>query len=214
MIMVQQMPRLILFLLTLFISEFAMAQGKLDGSYRLTGSPEMASAFLFREDGTFEFFFSYGAVDRNATGRYALHGDTLTLHSDKEAGKDFTVVKAEKKGNGYHVKISNPNAFLTKHVLAVALAEGKENLFESDGNGEIKIALNSCDKLYLQHQLFPDALSLIKDSTNTNNDFEVTLNPSLAQVSFKGIAFLLKDDALTCGPNYFFPMEKVRFVKE
>ncbi|MFZ1422549.1 MAG: hypothetical protein WAS55_01880, partial [Saprospiraceae bacterium] len=69
------------------------------------------------------------------------------------------------------------------------------------------------DKIYVQHQLFPDIVTLIKDTSNSNNYFELSLLPSLGQVSFKGIDLILKEDALHMQPNYFMMFLDIRFVK-
>lgn len=67
-----------------------MSQHKIEGEYYFR-KMEMASGFNFTADGKFQFFFSYGAVDRNATGTFSVTGNTLQLKSDKEPGKDFSV---------------------------------------------------------------------------------------------------------------------------
>ena len=190
------------------------AQKTMEANYRLTGIHDMAAGFHFMKDGTFEFYYIYGASDRNAKGTYTIIGDTIKLKSDKEAGKDFTITQQSKKGSKYKVVVVEKNQYLLKHVIAVAVADEKQNVFESDEKGEIEIDLKHCDKIYLQHQLFPDALCLIKDSLNANNYFEVTLNPSLQQVSFKGIDFFMDGDNLHCLTNYFLPFENITFVKE
>ncbi|MGB3226629.1 MAG: hypothetical protein WBB02_01555, partial [Saprospiraceae bacterium] len=58
-----------IYFLGLFIQCFQpiMGQEKLIGVYELRGIHEMAAAFNFTEDGTFEFYYSYGAIDRTAT---------------------------------------------------------------------------------------------------------------------------------------------------
>ncbi|MBK6824783.1 MAG: hypothetical protein IPG87_18065 [Saprospiraceae bacterium] len=53
-----------------------------------------------------------------------------------------------------------------------------------------------------------------KDAQNKNNYFEVELNPSLQKVSFKGIDFQIEEDFITCFPNYFMPIEHIRFFRE
>jgi hypothetical protein len=174
----------------------------------------MAAGFQFKPDGTFEFYYIYGASDRNATGTYTVDKDTIKLKSNKEAGKDFTITQQSKKGSKYKIVVSEKNTYLLKHIIAVVMAGGKQNVFESDEKGVIEIDLKKCDTIYLQHQFFPDALSLIKDENNNNNYFEVTLNPSLQQVSFKGIDFYIDGDELHCLSNYFMPFENITFVKE
>ncbi|MEP7171543.1 MAG: hypothetical protein ABI855_19385 [Bacteroidota bacterium] len=202
--------------ITLLVLNFnyCFSQKNMEANYRLTGIHDMAAGFQFKNDGTFEFYYIYGASDRNAKGTYLIIGDTIKLKSDKEAGKDFTITQQSKKGSKYKVAVIEKNQYLLKHVIAVVVADEKENVFESDEIGEIEIDLKHCDKIYLQHQLFPDALTQIKDSTNNNNYFEVTLNPSLQQVSFKGIDFFIDGDNLHCLTNYFLPFENITFVKE
>ncbi len=198
----------------LFITREMSAQKTIDAAYRLTGIHDMAAGFQFKPDGTFEFYYIYGASDRNATGHYSISGDTIQLKSDKVAGEDFTITHQSKKGNKYKIVVTEKNKYLLKHIIAVAMVGNKENVFESDENGVIEIDLKKCDTIYMQHQFFPDALSLIKDENNDNNYFEVTLNPSLQQVSFKGIDFFIDGDKLHCLTNYFLPFENITFVKE
>jgi hypothetical protein len=201
-------------LLLLTISHKMPAQKTMNATYSLAGIHDMAAGFQFNADGSFEFYYVYGASDRNAKGTYIISGDTIQLKSEKEAGKDFTITHQSKKGSGYKVVVTEKNKYLVRHIIAVAMVGEKENVFESDENGEIVIDVKHCDKLYLQHQLFPDVLSLIKDESNSNNYFEVTLNPSLQQVSFKGIDFFIDGDELHCNTNYFMPFENITFVKE
>ena len=77
----------------------------------------------------------------------------------------------------------------------------------------IHLDITSVDSIYLRHEIFPDIPTLIKDKDNANNYFEVSLLPSLGQVSFKGIDLFIKGDTLTCLPNYFMPFDNIRFVK-
>ena len=190
-----------------------MTSQNLSGEYSLH-KHEMASAFRFTKDGKFEFYFTYGAVDRAATGTYTVEGDTLKLKSDKEPGKDFPITAQSKKGKGYTIQVNDPNAYLLKYVRCMYFIGDKQNETESDDKGMIHIDAEHCDKIYLQHELFPDIISLIKDENNSNNYFEVSLSPSLGNVSFKGIDFAIKGDELTCLPNYFMPYDNISYVKE
>ena len=191
-----------------------MSQKIVQGEYYFR-KMEMASGFNFAADGKFEFFFSYGAVDRNATGTFSVEGDTLKLKSDKEPGKDFTVTSQSKQSKGYMLKFNNANKYLVQNILCIFLTGGKRQEAYTDNNGEASADLAHCDTIYVQHTLFPDILTLVKDKANDNNRFELSLNPSLEQVSFKGIDFKIEDDkTLTCLPNYFLDMPDIKFVKE
>lgn len=175
---------------------------------------EMGSAFNFTKDGTFEFYFSYGAIDRTANGTYSIERDTLKLHSDKEPCKDFPITKQDKKGKGYTIKVSDPNTYLLKYIKCMYFVGDVEKEVRTDDQGMVHIDEPHCDKIYLQHELFPDVASLIKDTDNENTNFEVTLSPSLVNVSFKGIDFIIDGNSISCLPNYFMPYDNIRYTKE
>jgi len=154
-------------------------------------------------------------VDRNATGTFSIEGNTVKLKSDKEAGKDFTINSQSKQANGYTLLFTHPNKYLTKNILCVFIADGKEQEVYSDSNGEVRVDLKHCDTIYVQHSLYPDIVTIIKDKTNDNNRFTLSLNPSLEQVSFKGIDLTIESDkVLSCLSNYFMPMPDIKFVKQ
>lgn len=190
-----------------------MTKHNFSGEYHLTGVHEMASAFNFNPDGKFEFYLVYGAMDRNASGTYTVDGDTIKIHSDKEAGNDFAIVNQRQEGTGYTIRILNENSILASNVLCFYFVNGQQFEAYSDSDGLIKIDAPVCEKIYVQHMLFADVASLIKDDTNANNYFELNLRPEIQQVSFKGIDFFIDGDALTCLPNYFLPMENIRFER-
>lgn len=204
------------YFLSLFFSLnlMTMSAQKLDGTYRLHGVHDMASAFLFTPDGKFQFFNMYGAIDRHATGTYTMEGNIVKLHSDKEPGKDFPVSAQSKKGKGYTIKVDEPNDYLRKYVIALYEADGTRQSAEPDNEGMIHIEQEHLDTIHLMHQLFPDIACLLKDKGNPNNYFEVKLSPTLAGVSFMGIDLTKDGDTLTCLPNYFLPYEDLRFIRE
>jgi hypothetical protein len=206
--------KMYIFLVLLFANLNLVAQSMVEGNY-LFRKQEMVAGFQFTADGKFAFFYSYGAVDRSARGSFSVAGDTLKLRSDKEAGKDFTVTAQSKKPGGYKITFSDPNKALLAHIRCIFFVEGKPKEEYSDDNGIVELNLPSCDTIYVQHGLYPDIVTLVKDKGNTNNNFVLTLNPTLEGVSFKGIDFKIeKDGTLTCNPNYFMEMENIRFVKE
>lgn len=202
-------PRLLFF--ALIISTTMQSQTFSPGEYHLTGVREMASGFNFTPDGKFQFFLSYGGMDRSATGTYKVEGDTIKLSSDKDPGKDFDIVSQRKEGSGYVIRIIDPNTILANNVRCIYFVNGEQLEEYTDSKGVININVQECEKIYVQHALYADIASLIKDETNPNNVFELKLRPVLEQVSFKGIDLFIEGDALTCLPNYFMPMENIRF---
>ena len=175
----------------------------------------MVAGFNFSENGKFEFFYSYGAVDRRATGSFSVDGKIVRLRSDKEPGKDFTVTRESKEGKGYSISFDHPNQYLLNHIRVIFFVGEERHETFTDNKGRINVDLSSCDKIFVQHTLYPDIVTLIKDKDNNYNQFELTLNPSLEQVSFKGIDFTIAGDSvITCMPNYFIEMTDIEFVKE
>ena len=92
-----------------------MAQLQVHGDYAFHRQ-EMVAGFHFSPEGKFNFFFSYGAVDRIASGTFVVEDSMLKLKSDKEAGKDFTIKSQSKAGRGYVIKFEDPNKYLLSHI--------------------------------------------------------------------------------------------------
>ncbi len=191
-----------------------MSQTTIQGEYYFRRT-EMASGFNFSAEGKFRFFFSYGAVDRSASGSFTVEGEMLKLKSDKEPGKDFSITGQRKQAKGYTLVFSHPNNYLLKNIRCIFTTGGNRQEVCTNDNGEVHIDLPHCDTIYVQHMLYPDIATLVKDKANDNNHFSLSLNPSLEQVSFKGIDLtIVSDKVLTCLPNYFLSMPDIRFVKQ
>ena len=108
----------------------------------------------------------------------------------------------------------SPNSILSSYVKAVVVNGTQQEEFYANNYGVIKIDLPVVEKIYLQHQLYPDIFTLIKDEKNQNTHFEVDLNPIMEQVSFKGIDLTLEADTISMPTNYFMPFRDIRFVKQ
>jgi hypothetical protein len=191
-----------------------MAQTKVEGEYYFA-KHEMVAGFNFSEDGKFQFFYSYGAIDRNASGTFSVEGDTLKLKSNKSAGQDFTITSQSKQGKGFLLKFEHSNQYLLKYIRCVFFVNGNQQVEYSDSKGEVQVELNHCDSIYIQHSLYSDIPTIIKDEQNKSNRFTFSLNPSLEQVSFNYINFKIVDsNTITCLPNYFMDIPDIKFIKQ
>jgi len=191
-----------------------MSQTTIVGEYYFR-KMEMASGFNFSKDGKFQFFYTYGAVDRTASGSFIVEGDILKLKSDKEPGKDFTITGQSKLGNGYSLTFKHPNQYLLKNIVCIFIVNGKQQEAHSDSNGEVHVDLERCDSIYVLHNLYPDVPTLVKDEKNDNTRFTLQLNPSLEQISFKGIDFkIVNNKTITCLNNYFMDASDIIFIKQ
>jgi hypothetical protein len=176
---------------------------------------EMAAGFNFSKDGKFQFFYTYGAVDRTATGSFKVDGDKLILKSDKKPGKDFTITSQSKKESGYDIRFEHSNKYLLKNITCIFVTGGKQQEKYSDEAGIVHSDLTHCDTIYVVHNLFPDVPTLIKDEKNENDQFVLSLNLSLEQVSFKDIYLkIVNSKTLQCVNNYFMDASDTKFIKQ
>jgi hypothetical protein len=73
-----------------------LTDNKIAGEYYLKGVMEVGSGFRFLEDHTFDFFFSYGALDRMGKGTWKLVEDKIVLNSESWPGERFQNEKTGK----------------------------------------------------------------------------------------------------------------------
>jgi hypothetical protein len=201
---------IILFLL--MMQNNAFSQGSLDAVYQLYGKMEMASAFKFNPDNTFEFFYSYGAVDRQAAGTYKLDGNNIILTSDKAAGQDFHIIK-ESRGKNPQIKVSAQQEWFASNVVCRFIKGDMEEYVQTDNSGVAESTYTDCDVIMVLHGLYPDEWTLIKSKENQNQFFEIGLNPSLEKVSFKGVIPTIANDIISLKLEYLFGDGEATFGK-
>ena len=62
------------------------------GEYYLSGVMETASGFKLNPDSTFQFFFSYGALDRMGSGKWVAKANEVILDSKPRPLHDFALI--------------------------------------------------------------------------------------------------------------------------
>lgn len=199
-------------LLSLMTPHSSHSQTTLDAVYQLYGKMEMASAFKFNPDNTFEFFYSYGAVDRQASGNYHLDGNNIILKSDKEAGQDFHIIK-QNRGKNPQIKVNAPQAWFASNVVCRFINGDQEEYVQTDDSGVAESSYSDCDVIMVLHGLYPDEWTLIKTKENQNQFFEIGLNPSLEQVSFNRSIATLENDIVTLDYEFLFGPGEAKFEK-
>ncbi|MGH2646921.1 MAG: hypothetical protein ACRDE8_05105 [Ginsengibacter sp.] len=191
------MKKIAFSIIILFMLCNTNAQSKITGVYYLHGVMETASVFLVKPDSTFEFFFSYGAIDRYGSGKWSVSGDKIILNSDKKPGQNFKMITSKKTDNNYiTVKITDSNAYLLNHVYA-GLQFADTTLGDiSDENGEIKISKKDPQKISLTFEFCPEKTSVF-NIDKTLNYFEFKFEPWIAEVFFTDFPLALAADELT-----------------
>ncbi|MBK7428949.1 MAG: hypothetical protein IPI60_18960 [Saprospiraceae bacterium] len=199
-------------LFLLMMQNTSFSQGSLDAVYQLYGKMEMASAFKFNPDFTFEFYYSYGAVDRQAAGTYKLDGNNIILTSDKAAGLDFHIIK-ESRGKKPQIKVSAQQEWFASNVVCRFIKGNQEEYVQTEDSGVAQSSYSDCDVIMVLHGLYPDEWTLIKSKENQNQSFEIGLNPSLEKVSFKGVILTVENDVISVKSEYLFGEGEAKFQK-
>lgn len=174
---------------------------------------EMVASFQFFDGRSFRFFFACGAVARSSSGQYAIQEGRIKLQANKTAGQDFTIVRREKRGAGTTIAITDTNPFLVRSILCIFCKDGEKDVQFSDCQGKAYSHLEDCETIAVVHSLFPDVPTVICQD-GSNNYFELTLNTSLAEVSFQDISLSITDEGLVAALPYLFERKKVLFTKQ
>ena len=147
-----------------------METQELAGEYMVPNLREMVTGFLLKPDNSFQFFLTYGALDRYATGQWRREGDTVFFNSGEWSGADFTIVQSEKgdEEDGIMVRLDPPNPMLAAYLL-LSLAGGKENSWiQFRGPGELRLEPQAFETLSFQFEFCPErftALTPVKGHT-------------------------------------------------
>lgn len=170
----------------------------MQGEYFLRGVMETASGFKINPDSTFEFFFSYGALDRFGTGTWKAENGTIIFNSRSRPPKDFALLKSEKRaGNQLVIRIIDNNEFIVRYVDAV-LKNGSKIVEESTNQkGIIQVANQPLDSIGLIFRLCPDRFSTFPVPSRDHNYFEFKFEPWIAEVFFDDFELKVEDDGLS-----------------
>lgn len=187
-------------ILLMLFSSFAYAQKTaetvISGEFYLQGVMEVGSGLRFNPDSTFDFFFSYGAVDREARGTWSMQGDTVFLDTAAKPEQDF-ILNASKSEPGapFIVKVSDPNTMILPFVYVWlntpdGVVEGKCN---NEGMAVFE-QVTKVESISLVHELWADRLSVFPVPSGTENYFEFSIAPWITTVAFPHLPLQLIDE--------------------
>lgn len=170
----------------------------LAGEYYLEGVREMASGFLLKEDNSFQFFFSYGALDRQGKGTWQLKEDKIVFNSEPWPGYDFSLVSSNKEEEDYlqiHLETGNP-------VLAIymycSLQNGvAESWIPFNQRGDIERQSPTPDNLSLTCEFVPERQTNISIPDKIHNRFNLRLESWIFEYFFSNFELKVADQCLT-----------------
>ncbi|HYO21389.1 MAG TPA: hypothetical protein VER36_03220 [Flavisolibacter sp.] len=191
-----------LFILFTFIHCYVKAQttGSPVGEYYLQGVVETASGFVLKHDSTFQFFFSYGALDRFGEGRWSVKNDSVYFSSRPRPEHDFRLVRSEKAGSKkilIHLKEMSPA--LHRHVSCRISGGGAVQEGVLNEKGGIELTMQAVDSIELLFEFCPEKKSVFRISTRHHNRFEFAPHPWLMEVFFHNFHLRLTKDGMTGG---------------
>jgi len=174
-----------------------MSQSNIEGEYYLQGVHEMASGFLLKADSTFQFFFSYGALDRSGEGQWAIDKGILVLYSSKGAYPDFQLLDSSNTGkSAVTIRIEESNSILRKHVYG-SLDDGiPGSWIPADANGEIHFPKQQFQSVSLLLEFCPERITRIPIPDKEQNQFSFRMLPGIMEVYFNKFSLDVSDGQL------------------
>lgn len=173
----------------------------ISGDYFLTGVREMASGILLRPDSTFEFFFTYGALDRQGKGEWTLADNDVILNSKPWPGYDFQIKNQEaREQDGISLQLEAGNPVLARYCYAaVNETNNGEGWKEFNQRGELHFPPSSLNTLHLACEFISERQTEIAITNPSVTHLDITIAPWLFEYFFNGFRLQVTPDTLTGG---------------
>ena len=174
---------------------------------------ETASGFKLNEDSTFEFYFSYGALDRYGSGKWSIKNDSIVLNSKPFPGKDFKIADSIlTNDNHITIKIENSNTQLYRFVYCLLYRPKGDTIVNADDNGVITLP-GKTDTINLLFELSPERISTFIINSAKYNSYAFNFEPWAVEVFFNQFALHYMQDQLE-GRHPLLEDKKYLYKKE
>ena len=188
-------------------------QKDLAGEYYLRGVMETASGFKLEADSTFQFFFSYGALDRDGKGKWAVKDDHVVFNSAPRPGNDFALVSSKQTSDdSITIKIIDSSGFFLSHVYCVLQSGEKQAEAISNKSGVIGFPKQHIDSLTLVFEFCPERTSIFSIKNPSHNYFEFRFEPWMMEVFFINYSRHINGHDLE-GPHPLLTGKTYNFIK-
>jgi len=188
------------------------AQKNITGEYYLQGVMETASGFKLNADSSFEFFFSYGALDRYGSGKWSVNNDSVILNSKPSPGKDFKLASSVASNNTFStIKIEDANTNLYRFVYCRVKTANEDSIFSFDEDGSLTLPY-AADSIELLSELCPERGSVFA-MDKSPMIYTFNFQPWILEVFFNQTAFHFTDGYLE-GRHPLLDDKIYRFEKE
>lgn len=178
----------------------AQQNDNIAGEYYLRGVMETASGFKINTDSTFEFFFSYGALDRSGSGTWKKEGSKITFNSAPAPGQNFALTKSTSTNDDFiTIKISDPNTIFLSGIYAIIKSGDKKQEAMSNKEGIIRFPKMKADSICLLFEFVPERTAVFAISNPSDNHFEFRFEPWVMEVFFKNFTLEIESGGLKGG---------------
>ena len=169
--------------------------------YYLESIPDVASGIDIKDDFTFEFFYSSGALDRFGIGTWEeeLSKDNkkmVVLNSDPSKKPPlFLANSSRKKGKPTTIKMIDINPSLSTYFMAIGFIDNDTVYTYCDQQGEAVLDGETFDSLQIAFEFCPDHILSIP-STKNHNYFQVKSDENLFEIFFRDFTLSVTEEGL------------------
>jgi hypothetical protein len=165
------------------------------GEYYLTGVMETGAGFKLNSDSTFEFFFSYGALDRYGSGKWTVQDNNVHLISKPKPERDFKLINSKKQGGDFTVKISDKNSIILSFIECSLIKKGNTLQEKTNREGFARFQITNPDSIALRCIASPERRSVFV-VTKDINYYEFNLEPWISEYFFDDLILNIKEGGL------------------
>jgi hypothetical protein len=186
---------------------------KAAGVYHLQEVKTTASGFKLNPDGSFLFFFTYGAIDRYGSGNWTIDNDHVVLQSRPWSGKDFAVVDSKQINQNFiTAKIVGGNPVLLAHVFFSLKSGETGSWIKTNERGEAAFPLQPVDTVSMVFEFCQERFTHFRIENPGHNYFEFRFEPWLMEVFFTNYQLKISKYALS-GKHPLMKGEKFVYEK-
>ncbi|HVZ57297.1 MAG TPA: hypothetical protein VG870_11605 [Chitinophagaceae bacterium] len=169
------------------MSIHAQQPGALAGEYYLEGVPEVASGFRLDPDSSFQFFFSYGVVDRYGSGRWEVRGDRIIFNTLTTHTRDFRLADSSRRpGDQLVVRITDPNKDLLGFMVCTVHTADTLLTVRTDAEGYARFRVSHPLRIDLRFLFCPERSTSFPVAGALANYYGFRPEPWLAEYYFSG----------------------------
>ncbi|MDO6435203.1 hypothetical protein Q4E93_31595 [Flavitalea sp. BT771] len=184
------------------------------GEYYLRGVMETAAGFKLNEDSSFQFFFSYGALDRQGHGKWKMEGDKIIFDSNPKNLRDFKLTASKKdEQEGITIIFTGGNAAINKYLHTIVRTGSKEAHTAAGNDGIAMLPAMKADTIILFFEWCAEKQSVFTPGRTSDNRYTFELLPTIFDVVFDNFKMSVQPGKIT-GVLPFSGDLVCNFVKE